>query len=220
MSLFLQCSINLCVFILYYKSYLPSINGRVIPQVIKKFLTANQKFWTKLQFQNRCNQFSLVSTQKVLNSVSLNTTIDHIIDSCLFNFKLKKYAKFGRRFSLALNQYFQDENVFKMDFFFIFPAPFLKSKLNKNSILFFNRNYLEFQQTCQIFWKYYQLLMYIGFLTSLNPKQCKQYLVYMYDTCIWPWSPKSNYSRPHPPNATLLIIRTDFSCTEKGKLYY
>jgi hypothetical protein len=37
-----------------------------------KFLTANQNILTKLQFQNKCNKLSLVSIQKVHNSVSLS----------------------------------------------------------------------------------------------------------------------------------------------------
>ena len=35
-------------------------NGRAIPQIIKKFLTEKRK----VQFQNRCNIFSLVSYKK------------------------------------------------------------------------------------------------------------------------------------------------------------
>jgi hypothetical protein len=49
-----------------------AVNGRAIPQIIKKFLSANQNCLTKLQFENKCSKFSLVSIQKVHNSVSLS----------------------------------------------------------------------------------------------------------------------------------------------------
>ena len=57
-----------------------AFNGRVIPEISKTFLAFNQKFWTKLQFQNRCNKFSLVSWIPHLYS---NELTGKILCNCL-----------------------------------------------------------------------------------------------------------------------------------------
>jgi hypothetical protein len=57
-----------------------AFNGRVIPEISKTFLAFNQIFWTKLQFQNRCNKFSLVSWIPHLYS---NELTGKILCNCL-----------------------------------------------------------------------------------------------------------------------------------------